>query len=323
MTEWRLLISIINFRTGPMTWDCVRSVLDDLGGRQDVLVVVVDNASGDGSADYLADRIAELPEDASPVRLVRSATNSGFSGGHNQGIAAGQAADYLILNSDAELRPGCIATLLAAADGAAPDIGILSPRIVDAAGHQEVSLFRFAGPLSEVIRGAATGPVTRILNRWDVPLFPPVAPEAVGWASFAAVVLRGRMLDQVGPLDEGYFMYFEDMDYCLRARRAGWHILPVPDAVVMHEQGGSGDVVEGQRQRKRLPAYFYASRTRFLTRAHGWHGYLAANLGWYLGRGVARLRRLAGKPVPQAQLREGRDIWLNATRPMGDRHAPS
>lgn len=317
--DWRMVVSIINYRTGPMTWACVQTVLADLHGRDDILTVVIDNASGDGSADYLAARIADLPEGA-PVRLVRSPVNGGFSAGHNLGIAEAKAQDYLLLNSDAEVRPGCLSALIAAVDAAAPDVGILSTRIVNAEGAPENTLFRFPGPFSEVIRGANTGPVTKILKRWDVI---GVADAAhAEWVSFAAVVLRAPLIEAIGPLDEGYFMYFEDVDYCLRARRAGWRIAAIPDAVVMHDEGGSSDTIADQRARKRLPAYYYASRTRFLTRAHGWPGYLAANLGWHLGRGVAQLRRLAGKPVPVAVAQEGRDIWLNARQPMGDRHAP-
>lgn len=315
----RLAVSIINFRTGALTLDCLRSVLADIGDL-DLRVVVVDNASGDGSAEMIADWIAAQPP-GTPVTLVRSATNSGFSGGHNQGIAAVPAEHYLVLNSDAVLRPGFLRAILAAAD-AEPAAGLVAPRIETEGGEAQISCFRFHGPASELIRGAASDPVSRFLAWRDVPLAHPVQADEIEWASFACILLRGEMVRQIGPMDEGYFLYFEDAEYCLRARRAGWRIAFAPEAVAVHFRGGSGPVKSLSKERRRLPAYYYASRTRFLYQAHGWAGLLAANLAWGLGRLIARVRPLFGRPVPAAVACEGRDIWTNILRPLGPRHAP-
>ncbi|MDO5646439.1 glycosyltransferase family 2 protein [Paracoccus sp. (in: a-proteobacteria)] len=323
MTEkYRLLISVINYRTAAMTWACVRSVLNDLAGRDDVLTVVVDNNSGDRSVGDLTAQIAALPAGSSPVRLIESPDNGGFSAGHNLGMGAAPADYYLLLNSDALLLPGFCAAMLSAADAAPPDMGLFSPRITDSAGVPQTSLFRQPSPFSEVIRGAASGPVTRLLGRWNVPLTNDVAASDIGWASFAAIMLRGDMVDQLGGLDEGYFMYFEDIDYCLRAGRAGWRIQPVHNAVVTHDEGGSGSLVADRRMLRRLPAYYYASRTRFMRKAYGVPGPFLANMGWLMGRGFAACRRLFGKPARAVRDGEMRDIWLNFRDPMGDRHAP-
>ena len=314
-----LTVSIINYNTGPMTIDCVKSVLADLGGL-DGEVIVVDNASADGSADEIADWIAAQAPPC-PVRLVRSPTNTGFSGGHNLGMGAQEADFHLLLNSDALLRPGALQALLAAAQ-AAPAAGMLAPRIEHEDGTQQTSCFRFPGPASELIAGAMSGPVTRLLKRHDVPLKMPPDPDSIDWASFACILLRGAMVAQLGPMDEGYFLYFEDAEYCLRARRAGWRVVHVPEARVVHLRGRSGPVKELARQRARLPAYYWASRARFLVQAHGRAGLLAANLGWYLGRGVAWLRPLGGRPVPKTTARAGRDMWINFLSPLGDRRGP-
>lgn len=309
----RIAISIINYRTGPMTLDCVRSVLDDIGDL-DAQVVVVDNASGDGSAEEIAAWIDAQP-DGTPVTLVRSASNSGFSGGHNQGMAAVVADHYLILNSDAVLRPGFLRSILAAAD-AHPDAGLIAPQIETDVGEVQVSCFRFHSPWSELIRGAVSGPVTRLLRRHVVALQPPADPAQIEWASFACILLRGRMADQIGPMDEGYFLYFEDAEYCLRARRAGWGIAPAPDAVAVHFRGGSGPVKTLEKARRRLPAYFYRSRARFFRQAYGPLGPALANFMWSLGRGIAQLRRLTGRNVHPAIEREARDIWAGALHPL-------
>lgn len=314
-----IAISIINFRTGPMTLQCVRSVLEDIGDL-DAMVVVVDNASGDGSDHLIADWIKAQPE-GTPVRLVRSATNSGFSGGHNQGMAAVEAKYYLILNSDALLRKGFLRRILEAAE-ATPEAGLIAPQIETEAGDIQVSCFRFHSPLSELIRGAGSGPVTKLLRRHVVALQPPVDPSEIEWASFACILLRGRMVAEIGLMDEGYFLYFEDAEYCLRAGRAGWKIVQEPRAVGVHFRGGSGPVKALEQARRRLPRYFYASRTRFFRQAYGPVGPVMANMMWCAGRLLAQLRRLTGRAVSPAIEHEARDIWLNTQSPLGARHAP-
>ncbi len=313
-----LVVSIINYRTGALTLDCVRSVLADISGIA-AEIIVTDNRSDDGSAEVIADWIA-AQQPPVPVRLLLSATNSGFSGGHNQAIKAQRATFYLVLNSDALVRPGFFSTLLAAAE-AHPKAGLLAPRIEYEDGTQQTSCFRFHSPASELIRGACSGPVTRLLARYDVPLSMPPTSDQIGWASFACILLRGGMIDAIGPMDEGYFLYFEDTEYCLRAHRAGWQIAYVADARAVHFRGGSGPVKALAAARKRLPAYFYASRSRFFYQAYGHIGLLASNLFWLLGWGLAQLRWLAGKAVTPMNEGEMHDIWINFRTPLGDRSA--
>ena len=299
-----------------MTIRCIRSVLDDMRGI-DAHVAVVDNLSGDGSAEQIEAWIGYLPDDT-PVSLIRSDTNSGFSGGHNQGISARDAEFYLVLNSDTVVLPGFLATILKAAD-ANPGAGFLAPCIEYDDGGQQVSCFRFPSPASELIRGARSAPVSRLLASREVSLNMPPRRDQIDWASFACILLRGRMIRQVGRMDEGYFLYFEDVEYSWRARQVGWRICLAPEACAVHFRGGSGPVKASQAARKRLPAYYYASRTRVLYQMHGRAGLLMANLMWHLGRGIAHLRRLVGKPVPPATAQEARDIWINVLTPLGDR----
>ena len=316
----RIAISIINFRTLDLTISCVSSVLDDIGAL-DAQVVIVDNASGDGSDKGLANWIAGLPKGTPSVTLVCSPINTGFSGGHNLGIRAVMADYYLLLNSDAVLRRGFLRAILDTAE-THPEAGIIAPQIETDAGDIQVSQFRFHSPWSELIRGAATGPVTNMLHRHVVPLDLPADPNHVEWASFACILLNGEMVREIGPMDEGYFLYYEDAEYCLRARRAGWRIELAPEAAVVHHRGGSGPVKANAKARKRLPSYYYASRTRFLTQSCGRLGLLAANLGWHLGRVIANARRLVGKTVPPAIENEAADIWTNFLQPLGSRRAP-
>ncbi|WP_052249852.1 glycosyltransferase family 2 protein [Tateyamaria sp. ANG-S1] len=311
-----LLVSIINYRTVDLTIACIKSVLADFehspGWPANGQIVVVDNASGDGSADRIAEWISEA---SAPVTLIRSATNTGFSGGHNQGINARKAHHYLVLNSDAVLRPGFCEHVLKAAT-AHPKAGLIAPRLEYDDGTPQISCFRLPSPASELIRGAETGPITRLFKRYDMPLGTEPTTQDIGWSSFACILLRADMLEEIGPMDDGYFLYFEDTEFCLRAGRAGWKIAHTPKARAVHFRGGSAPVKALAHARKRLPAYYYASRSRLFYQSYGYAGLWFANLMWHVGRGVARLRVVFGKPVPNGVEAEARDIWINALTPM-------
>lgn len=316
---YEIAISIINFRTAELTLQCVKSVLADMTGINGH-IVVVDNLSEDGSDDVIEAWIAAQSEDV-PVTLVRSSTNSGFSGGHNQGIAGAEADYFLVLNSDAILRPGFLKSILANAR-AHPQTGIIAPRIEYENGRVQDNCFRFPSPLSELIRSARTGPVTRVFKRYETSLGADPVPDNIEWASFACILLKSDMIRELGPMDEGYFLYFEDTEYCKRARSAGWRIRQEPQAVAVHYRGGSGPVKTLNAARARLPKYFYSSRTRFFYQAYGWFGLVAANLMWYLGRIIHHMTRLLGRRASRMTAAEGRDIWINTTQPLGPRYAP-
>ena len=305
-------VSIINYRTAAMTIAAAQSALDDLGDRG--RVAIVDNLSGDGSADEIAAWIEG--KDDPRVTLVRSETNSGFSGGHNQGMAAVPGAEfYLVLNSDALIRPGFFDAILAHA-AARPEAGLIAPRLEWEDGEPQVNLFRFPSPTSELMRAAATGPVTKLFRRRWTSLPLDVAEAEIEWASFACILLRGEMVRAIGPMDEGYFLYFEDAEYALRARRAGWGVAHTPKARAVYFRGGSGPLKSMQKAKKRLPHYYWQARSRFLAQAHGGTGPLRGNLAWIAGRGIANTRRFLGRDVPPSHEREWRDVWTNAGRPL-------
>jgi GT2 family glycosyltransferase len=205
---------------------------------------------------------------------------------------------------------------------ATPEAGLFTPRIDYEDGTQQTSCFRFPSPASELIRGAETGPITQLLKRYNTPLKMPPNPEKIGWASFACILLRNDMIRDVGNMDEGYFLYFEDVEYCWRATRRGWSIAYVPDARTLHYQGGSGPVTDLARRKDRLPAYYYASRTRILYQIHGRLGPITANLFWYIGRLVANMRALFWKKIPKTNVKEASDIWINTRNPLGPNYAP-
>lgn len=313
-------VVVINFRTADLVKNCLASLGPELEAN-DARVAVVDNFSNDGSAEKIAAWLTTGEIWKSRIFLVRSPSNEGFSGGNNIGVAAFDAAHYLLLNSDTLARPGALAALVAAS-AREKDAGIVAPRLEDEDGAPQFSCFRFHSPLSEFLGAAQTGPLDRLLRFAVVPM--PVSDKLMRceWASFACVMINRAGLDDAGPMDDGYFMYFEDADYCRALKKKGWGVVYEPAARVVHLRGGSSPVKASMQAKKRPPAYYYAARTRYFRKWYGPFGLYAANLSWLAGRGVARFRSLFGKPAPALCEHQDKDQWTNWRAPLGDRRAP-
>ena len=314
-----LAIVIVNYRTPGLTLDCLASLEPQI--EPGTVVIVVDNASGDDSADRIDQGIA-LRGWSGWARLIRAPENGGFAYGNNIGIRAVRAELYLLLNSDTVVRPGAISGLLEAAR-LRPDAGIIGPGLLDADGDFDQSYFRQPAPPSELIRSANTGVVGRLLSRFD-PILPTTdRPTEVDWLGFACVLVRAQVFDQVGLLDEGYFMYFEDIDYCRRVRGAGWKVLYWPEPKVVHLQGASSRVSSAGDAMRRAPRYYYEARARYFAKYYGRRGLWLANAFWYAGRCISWPRELVRHDRLRPREREALDVWTNAIDPLRDRRARS
>jgi hypothetical protein len=313
-------IIVVHFRTPDLLKNCLSALGPELWAA-DARVAVVDNFSDDGSAEAIAEFLRAGERWKERVMLIRSPENSGFSGGNNRGLAALDAPHYLLLNSDALVRPGAIARLVAASERA-PRAGAVAPRLEHADGAPQISCFRFHSPLSEFLAAAQTAPLDRLFRFAVVPLPVADSPIECDWASFACILLKRRAVEETGAMDEGYFMYFEDADYCRRLKRRGWRVLYEPAARVVHLRGGSSPVKAAMESKTRPPAYYYAARTRYFRKWWGPLGPALANLMWLAGRAVAHLRAPFGKPAPKLCDRQFQDQWMNWRDPLGDRRAP-
>jgi GT2 family glycosyltransferase len=202
---------VLNWQDAERTSRCVDSLLAD-GGLDEV--ILVDNQS----QGLLRPLAAKHPEH---VRLVESATNLGFSAGINAGISSRSisAAYLLIINNDAELLPGCLPALLEAVARSGPGTGLFAPVIVNENNTVQSAGEQF-DPRNFSVR--ATGP-----------------GERIDFLTFACVLLPVATVEQVGLLDEGFFMYWEDVEYGLRCRRHGLELRIIPEATVKHELSAS------------------------------------------------------------------------------------
>ena len=304
-------IVIVNYKTPDLCIDCLRSLWDIEAAE--LQIVIIDNASNDDSVEKIQRAIAI--NGWRRAQLIKSANNAGFSAGNNLGINASGSEYVLLLNSDTIVRPGAIETLVQTLQDD-PQMGMASPRLEWPDGSPQESCFRFHRPINELIRSACTGPITRLLKAYEVPLRVTDELSYPEWTSFACVLIRRELFEQIGLLDDEFFMYFEDVDFCRRARAAGWPIINNPQARVVHLRGGSSPVKSQAAKKKRLPRYFYESRTRYYYKHFGRSGLLMANLCWHLGAVIGKGRQLFSSGyLPNICESQWRDIWTNFTRP--------
>ena len=312
----KLLVVITSYRARDLTLDCLQSLAGEVPANPGMKVGICDNGNEDDTADFLNQAITDNGwADWAYVKTVMP--NRGFSGGNNvilnDALESNAGYDYyLLLNADTIVRPGAIGKLLESAS-TNPDAGIIGPRIEDIEGNSQVSCFRYISPVSEIIRAAQTGPVTKLLKQWDVPVFPSENPTEPDWTSFCCALIRKEVVNKIGVLDEGYFLYFDDVDYCRMARNAGWNIIHQPAAIVVHYEGQSNPVVENARKMERRPAYWYISRSWYFNKFYGKAGLFIANLFWYAGRSISLLRELVGSKKPHVCESEWIDIWKGFT----------
>ncbi|WP_228041687.1 glycosyltransferase family 2 protein [Planktothrix mougeotii] len=309
----RWAIVIINYRTPHLVINCLKSLENQVEIGYDQ-VIIVDNASGDNSVELLQQTITEN-QWFSWVQLLPSPVNGGFSAGNNLGIKAIEAEAYLLLNSDTIVRPGALSSLLHAWK-THPEAGLISPRLEWPDSTPQISCFRYHSPLSQLIDAAATGMITKLFQQYDVPMEVSNTPYQPQWTSFACVLIRREVIEQIGFMDEGYFMYFDDVDYCRRVNQAGWQILHWPEARVVHLRGGSGSVKLDMAARRRPRSYLYASRSRYFAKFYGITGLWLANLLWLVGRSLSWIRELVGNKQPHTCEFQAQDIWMNCLTPL-------
>jgi len=227
-----LAVVVVNHNAGAYLEACLRSVYANAGGV-DLDVVVVDNASTDGSARGAADVVPD-------AELIETGRNDGFAAGVNVGIRATTAPYVLVLNPDAEIWEGTLAGLVKLADER-PRAGAIGPMIRNSDGTVYPS-GRTVPSIGTAVGHAFLGAVWPD-NRWSrsyrLADWDRSTEHEVDWISGAAFLLRRAALDEIGLLDERFFLYAEEVDLFKRLRDAGWSIVFTPELEVVHEQGVS------------------------------------------------------------------------------------
>jgi GT2 family glycosyltransferase len=271
-----LTVVIVNWNVRDLLATCLHSILDP-GTRLDsdgpgiwqlafpgvspctIEVIVVDSASTDGSVDMVRHAFPA-------VELLASGENLGYTGGNNLGIRASHGRYVLILNPDTEVIGAALPTMVAYLDEHA-DVGVLGPQLLWPDGTVQSSRRRFPNLTTALVESTFLQkwfPDLAVLRRYYVLDRPDDAVSEVGWVSGACMLVRRAAIDVVGLLDDGYFMYSEEMDWQKRMQGAGWRVVYVPLAQVVHHEGKSSEQMVALRHSR-----FARSRARYFAKHHG------------------------------------------------------
>jgi GT2 family glycosyltransferase/serine acetyltransferase len=311
----RLAIVILTHRGAAMVEDCLASLAGQIAPDRD-RVVVVDNGSGPGTAARLRRLLASREWDwASVLALER---NGGFCVGNNAALRAVLAAadppEYvLLLNDDTYLRPGALQSLFDFMQRH-PQAAIAGCRLEDPDGTPQRSAMRYPGIASEFEQALRLGVASRLLHRFVVA--PPPRDEAhpTDWVAGAAMLVRTEVFREIGLLDEGYFLYFDDVDFCRRATRAGHQVWYVPQSRIVHLVARTTGLHAANPGRQRLPAYWFESRRHYFQKNHGWWYATAADVALATGALLRRVRSLID-PVSGHPQHFLRDVALHGLWP--------
>jgi hypothetical protein len=294
MKEIDVAVAIVSYKSAQLTIDCLGSIEAERSiGQTRIRVVVVDNASGDAPA------IAEAIEKnswSSWVTLVRAPRNGGFAYGNNLAFRVAQengTPDYFhLLNPDTLVRKGAIGALVRFLE-MHPEVGIVGSSFENLDGSDWPIAFRFPSILSEIESGLQLGLASRILQRWAVAVQMSVVPQPVDWVPGASMMIRPLVFDAIGGFDETYFLYFEETDFCFRAKKAGYSTWYVPESRIMHIAGESTKVTGAHAASKRLPPYWFESRRRYFMASNGTAHAIAVDIVAVLANVLGNLKRIA------------------------------
>jgi GT2 family glycosyltransferase len=249
----RLSFILVNWNTRGYILEAISSIVDTVHDYRHK-IFVVDNGSTDGSPEAIGEAFPQ-------VRLIRNGSNLGFARAVNQVLAQAAGSYCVLLNSDARLMESAIKTLTAFMEEN-PDVGIAGGQLMNADGSRQNSIAPFPSLATELLNKR----LLRLLLPHHYPGkerdYP--APLDVDSLVGACIIVRRQAIEEVGNLDEGYFFFMEETDWCLRMKKQGWRISFIPEARILHLQGASASLAKAEARIE-----YYRSRYRFFIKWHG------------------------------------------------------
>jgi N-acetylglucosaminyl-diphospho-decaprenol L-rhamnosyltransferase len=288
-----IAVVTVNYRTPELTKRSIAALAKERERLPGLRAVVVDGGSGDGSAEELAEVLGH-PDYAGWVEFLPLPINGGFGWANNQAMLTlarkKQQPEYVhLLNPDTEVMPGAVSALVEELR-ANPDCGAAGSLLIAPDGQQAASAFRFPSAGREFVSGAQSEALGRLIR------VAPTVVEAersaeVDWVTGASVMFRTSALRATGLFDDGFFLYFEEVELMHRLRAVGWTVRHVPASRVVHLEGAA----TGMGSARPLPGYWYKSRRRYFALTGGAAVAGAANVAWASGRLVAMAKKALGR----------------------------
>lgn len=295
-----LSIILVSWNVADLLAACLESIANGTGDLR-LEVIVVDSASSDNSVTMLRERFPQ-------ARLIDHTENIGYTRGNNVGMAAAQGRHLLLLNPDTEIMGDALMRMVAYLDGN-PTVGVVGPYTHNSDGSYQSSRRRFPTRTLAFFESTWLQPFApkALLDRFYVNDAPVEQTLDVDWVQGSALMARREVYAQIGGLDEGYVMYSEELDWCKRAKDAGWRVVYLAEAHILHHGGKSSDQVVARRQ-----ILFNQSKLRYFRKVYG--GFFAQILRLFLllnyamQLGVEWVKGLLGHKRPMRQERV-RQYW--------------
>jgi N-acetylglucosaminyl-diphospho-decaprenol L-rhamnosyltransferase len=254
-----LSIVIVNWNVRELLRRCLSSVCRTTGASLEVEVIVVDNASSDGS-------VAMVRESFPQLHLIANEKNLGFTRGNNQAIAQSQGRYVLLLNPDTEVVGEALSTMVRYMDAHA-QVGALGPQLLNPDGSVQSSRRRFPTMTTAFLESTVLQqwfPDSRLLRRYYIRDREDDEVQEVDWVVGACLLARRQTIEQVGLLDEDFFMYSEEMDWCRRFKERGWRVVYLPTAQIIHHEAKSSEQVKPLQH-----IQFQRSKVLYFRKYHG------------------------------------------------------
>lgn len=254
-----LSIIIVSWNVAELLAACLDSILSGSDSLHKE-IIVVDSASSDHTVTMLSQRFADR------ITLIEQAENIGFVRGNNIGLAQAQGRHILLLNPDTEILGDALETMVTYLDDN-PAVGVVGPHTLNSDGTTQSTRRRFPTLLTAFFESTwlqAFAPAS-ILEHYTVSDQPDSAILDVDWVQGSALMLRRAVYEQIGGLDESFVMYSEELDWCRRAKDAGWRVVYLGTAQIIHHGGKSSDQVVARRH-----IHFQESKLRYFRKYHGW-----------------------------------------------------
>jgi GT2 family glycosyltransferase len=252
-----LSIIIVNWNVCTFVLKSLESIFSSWEDAPSLEVIVVDNASTD-------DSVSKIKQSYPRVTIIVNSKNLGFPAGCNQGLSIASGKYILLLNPDTEIVQDALSILIQFME-THPEVGLCGPLLTYPDGTHQSSRRRF--PTLSVLFLESTWlekyAPRRILRHYYQQDIADTITQQVDWVTGSAMMIRHEVWKQVGGLDEGFFMYSEELDWCRRIKASGWHIMYVPQAKVIHHEGKSSEQVIAERH-----IYFQTSKIRYCRLYH-------------------------------------------------------
>lgn len=245
----KLTIQIVNYRSRHYLRECLFSIWEHMPPEIEAEIIIINNEEKD--LENFEFGIAKTL----PIRKIELGKNVGFGKAHNAAFGSSRGEYILLLNPDTKILPGALERML---DFFAKneEFGVASPLLVDSAGKNQPDIFGpRRTPFSIIAEKVFAQKKQSVLRDKDI--------FEVDWVSGGAMLVRRSIFEAVGGFDEKFFMYFEDLDFCLRAKEFGCKVAVIPKALIFHESGKS---FESEREKKK---YYYASQDYYLRKHFG------------------------------------------------------